>query len=50
MELRPSLFWDAHVKTIDLQKHKLCSALFEKPITEFRCYKRVQSNPQHWDY
>lgn len=94
MELRPSLFWDADVKTIDLQKHKrqiiertlmrgrieevcalfafygrnviaevmisaryidkltlaLCSALFEKPITEFRCYKLAQSNPQHWDY
>lgn len=22
MELRPSLFWDTNVKTIDLQKHK----------------------------
>lgn len=94
MELRPSLFWDANVKTIDLQKHKrqviervlergrieevralfafygknviaevmlsarsidkltlaLCCALFEKPITEFRCYKLAQLNPQHWDY
>jgi hypothetical protein len=94
MELRPSLFWDTNVKTIDLQKHKaqiiertmsrgrieevralfgfygrdiiketmlttryldkltlaLCSALFEKPITEFRCYKLAQLNPSHWDY
>lgn len=94
MELRPSLFWDADVKTIDLQKHKrqviertlmrgrieevrslfafygrdiiaetvlsaryldkltlaLCCALFEKPITEFRCYKLAQLSPQHWDY
>lgn len=93
MELRPSLFWDANVKTIDLQKHKaqiiertmsrgrieevralfafygrdiiketmlttryldkltlaLCSALFEKPITEFRCYKGAQLNPSHFE-
>lgn len=94
MELRPSLFWDANIKTIDFQKHKrhviervlergrieevralfayygknviaevmlsarsidkltlaLCSALFEKPITEFRCYKLALLNPSHWDY
>jgi hypothetical protein len=94
MELRPSLFWDADVKTMDIQKHKrqiiertlmrgrieevrdlfafygreiigetvlsarhldkltlaLCCALFETPITEFRCYKLAQLNPQHWDY
>lgn len=92
MELRPSLFWDANIKTLDLQKHKaqiiertmtrdrieevrtlfafygrdiiketmltaryldkltlaLCSALFEKPITEFRCYKLALLNPQHF--
>ena len=28
----------------------LCCAIFEKPITEFRCYKLAQSNPQHWDF
>jgi hypothetical protein len=28
----------------------LCIALFNKPITDFRCYKLAQSNPQHWDY
>lgn len=28
----------------------LCCAIFEKPITEFRCYKLAQSHPQHWDY
>ena len=94
MELRPSLFWDTDVKTMDVQKHKrhiiertlmrgrieevralfafyskdiigevmlsaryidkltlaLCCAIFEKPITEFRCYKLAQSNPQHWDF
>jgi hypothetical protein len=94
MELRPSLFWDTDIKTIDLQKNKkqviertmmrgrieevralfafygrdiigetvlsaryldkltlsLCSALFDTPITEFRCYKLAQLNPSHWDY
>jgi hypothetical protein len=94
MNLRPSLFWDADVKTMNLQQHKrqiiertlmrgrveevqalfafygkdsigeialssryldkltlaLCSAIYEKPITDFRCYKLAQSNPQHWDY
>lgn len=28
----------------------LCSALFDTPITEFRCYKLAQLNPLHWDY
>ncbi len=94
MNLRPSLFWDADVNTMNLQQHKrqiiertlmrgrieevralfafygkesigeitlssryldkltlaLCSAIYEKPITDFRCYKLAQSNPQHWEY
>jgi hypothetical protein len=94
MELRPSLFWDIDVKTIDFDKHKgsiierilmrgrieefreilafygkdvvkfvvldaryldkyslaFCSAIFHTPITEFRCYKLAQSNPQLWDF
>ena len=94
MELRPSLFWDSDVKTLDLEKHKraiiertmmrgvkeefdallqyygkdtireialsaryldkytlsFCSAIFNVPITEFRCYKLAQLNPAHWDY
>lgn len=27
-----------------------CSAIFEIPVTEFRCYKLAQSNPEHWNY
>ncbi len=94
LPLRPSLFWDTDVQTIDLKKHKasvierivtrghwdefqammkfygkptvkravldarwldkvtlaFCSAIFEIPETEFRCYKLAQSNPEHWDY
>lgn len=92
--LRPSLFWDVDVHTIDLEKHKasvierfvtrghwdefkqmmqyygkrnvkqvvvnarwldkrtlsFCSAIFQTPETEFRCYKLAQSNPEHWNY
>lgn len=35
-----------------LDKYTLafCSAIFEIPVTEFRCYKLAQSNPTHWDY
>ena len=94
LQLRPSLFWDVDVDTIDLQKHRAsvierttlrgrfdefrallqyygketvkntlldvryldkvtlsyCSAIFDIPITEFRCYKLAQLNPEHWDY
>jgi hypothetical protein len=92
--LRPALFWDVDVQTIDLKKHKasvierivtrgrwdefkemldfygkntvesvvlnarwldkrtlsFCSAIFQIPETEFRCYKLAQSNPEHWNY
>lgn len=92
--LRPNLFWDVDVHTIDLQKHKasvierivtrgrwtefqemlkfygkstvkevllnarwldkrtlaFCSAIFNTPISEFRCYKLAQLNPEHWSY
>ncbi|MCC7503657.1 MAG: hypothetical protein IT259_00090 [Saprospiraceae bacterium] len=94
MNLRPSLFWDVNLATLDLQKHKtqviertlmrgmkeefdellryygwgvvrdtalqaryldkytlaFCSAIFNVPKTEFRCYEPAQSNPGHWDY
>ncbi len=94
LQLRPSLFWDVNVDTIDLQKHRAsvierttlrgrfdefrallqyygaetvkntlldvryldkvtlwyCSAIFDIPVTEFRCYKLAQLNPEHWDY
>jgi len=94
LTLRPALFWDVDVQTIDLNKHKasviervvirgrwdefkeildfygkntvksvllnarwldkrtlsFCSAIFQIPETEFRCYKLAQSNPEHWNY
>jgi hypothetical protein len=94
LQLRPSLFWDINVDTIDMQKHRasvieritsrgrldeframlryygketvkntllntryldkvtlyFCSAIFDVPVTEFRCYKLAQLNPEHWDY
>jgi hypothetical protein len=94
LQLRPALFWDVQVASIDLEKHRasvieritsrgrleefrallqyygretvknslietrfldkvtlaFCSALFDVPITEFRCYKLAQLNPEHWNY
>ena len=94
LTLRPSLFWDINVNTVDLEQHKAavieritlrgrfeefkailqyygketvkevllntryldkrtlayCSVIFDVPVTEFRCYKLAQSNPEHWDY
>ena len=94
LQIRPSLFWDVDVQSIDLLKHKafvieritsrgrfeefkamlnyygkntvkdkllqtrylnevtlyFCSSIFNVPITEFRCYKLAQSNPEHWKY
>ena len=94
MQLRPSLFWDADVQQMDIQKHRnaiiertlmrgtyeefweiltyygretvkevvlnaryldkyslaFCSAIFDIPKTEFRCFKLAQLNPGHWDY
>jgi hypothetical protein len=94
LRLRPALFWDVDVQTIDLQKHKasiierivtrghweefkqmlqfygkstvlevvlnarwldkrtlaFCSAIFQTPITEFRCFKLAQLHPEHWNY
>jgi hypothetical protein len=35
-----------------LDKYSLsfCSAIFEVPKNDFRCYKLEQSNPGHWNY
>ena len=35
---------------LDKRTLSYCVAFFETPITEFRCYKLAQSNPEHWDY
>jgi hypothetical protein len=55
LTLRPALFWDVDIQTIDLHwldKRTLsfCTAIFETPETEFRCFKLAQSNPEHWNY
>jgi hypothetical protein len=94
LQLRPSLFWDVNVDSIDLQIHRasvieriilrgrfnefkdilnyygqdvvkdtilqiryldkvtlaFCSAFFDLPLSEFRCYKLAQLNPEHWNY
>ena len=94
LSLRPGLFWEFNIQSIDLQQHKasvierivtrgrweeflemlrfygqdtvkqvvlnarwldkrtlaFCSAVFDMPVTEFRCYKLAQLNPEHWDY
>jgi len=33
---------------IDSKSLNFISKLFNKPLNEFRCYQRKQSNPQHW--
>jgi hypothetical protein len=94
LQLRPTLFWDIDVKSIDLEKHRssviervtsrgrldefrdvlkyygrdlvketllqvrhldkvtlaFCSTFFDAPISDFRCYKLAQLNPEHWNY
>jgi hypothetical protein len=27
-----------------------CSTIFDVPVTEFRCYKLAQLNPEHWTF
>jgi hypothetical protein len=35
---------------LDKQALAFCSAYFDEPLTNFRCYKLAQLNPGHWDY
>jgi hypothetical protein len=39
-----------NTRWLDKRTLAFCSAFFNIPITEFRCYKLAQSNPGHWDY
>jgi hypothetical protein len=39
-----------NARWLDKRTLAFCSAIFETPVTEFRCYKLAQSNPAHWDY
>ena len=34
-----------HTRWLDKRTLAFCSAIFNTPITEFRCYKLAQSNP-----
>jgi hypothetical protein len=35
---------------LDKRTLSFCSVIFKTPVTEFRCYKLAQLNPEHWDY
>jgi hypothetical protein len=39
-----------NARYLDKRTLSYCVVFFETPITEFRCYKLAQSNPEHWDY
>ncbi len=39
-----------NTRWLDKRTLAFCSAFFETPITEFRCYKLAQLNPEHWNY
>lgn len=39
-----------HARYLDCRTLAYCSLIFDVPITEFRCYKLAQSNPEHWNY
>jgi len=38
------------VRYLDKVTLAFCSAIFDTPKSEFRCYKLAQLNPEHWNY
>lgn len=38
------------IRYLDKQTLSFCSAYFNEPVQNFRCYIFKQSNPSHWDY
>lgn len=38
------------LRYLDKRSLHFCSAYFDMPINEFRCYNYALSNPGHWDY
>lgn len=38
------------LRYLDKRTLHFCSAYFDVPVNEFRCYIYAQSNPGHWDY
>lgn len=39
-----------NTRWLDKRTLAFCTVIFNTPITEFRCYKLAQLNPEHWDY
>ena len=39
-----------NARYLDKRTLAYCSLIFDVPMTEFRCYKLAQSNPEHWHY
>jgi len=39
-----------NARHLDKRTLSYCSLIFDVPITEFRCYKLAQLNPEHWNY
>ena len=39
-----------NARYLDKRTFSYCSLIFDVPITEFRCYKLAQLNPEHWIY
>src|SRR5690606_13493090 len=39
-----------NAKFLPLHTTYLAAAVIGRPLTDFRCYKPSQSNPQHWKY
>jgi len=39
-----------NIRFLDNKTLSFCSAYFNKPITDFRCYNYKQLNQVHWNY
>lgn len=39
-----------NARHLDKRTLSYCSLFFNIPITQFRCYKLAQLNPEHWNY
>ena len=39
-----------NAKFLPLHTTSLAAAVIDRPLTDFRCYKPRQSNPEHWIY
>jgi hypothetical protein len=39
-----------NARYLDKRTLSYCSLIFDVHITQFRCYKLAQLNPEHWNY